>query len=193
MGCSASWCLLCCMDNDFTITGVPHSAGLRENSFIGEAVEMAGQKTNVPHVGIRRQSMEGKHLLSGAKRLLFGLSIPAAAVLLIIYEAGGGTGMTCPFYRMTGLYCPGCGSGRAVRALLEGRIWASFCCNPLLWLLGPPAMACVLREYLRVLFPSLGWKPLILSQRLVIGAAIIVFAFWFLRNLPGFSFLAPSP
>ena len=137
--------------------------------------------------------MERKKPLSGVRWVLFLLSLPAAAVLLAVYEAGGGTGLVCPFYRLTGLYCPGCGSGRAVRALLAGELWESFRYHPLLWLLGPPAIVCVIREYLRMLFPRLGWKPLILGKRLEIACAILIFGFWLLRNLPGFSFLAPGP
>lgn len=137
--------------------------------------------------------MERKSSLSGVKRILFSLTLPIAAMLLAIYEAGGGTGLECGFYRLTGLYCPGCGSGRAVVALLNGRLWASFCYNPLLWILGPPAIVCVIREYVRILFPRLGWKPLLLKRPIVILCLVLVFGFWFLRNLPAFSFLAPGP
>lgn len=137
--------------------------------------------------------MEGKYSRSGWRRTLFLLCLPTAAVLLAIYEAHGGTGLVCRFYRLTGLYCPGCGSGRAVRALLKGQIWVSFCYNPLLWILGPPAFACVIREYIRILFPRLGWKPIMLNRFVVIFCTVLVFGFWLLRNLPAFSFLAPGP
>lgn len=39
--------------------------------------------------------------------------------------------MPCMFHAMTGLYCPGCGGTRAVKALLRGKIWLSFCYHPL--------------------------------------------------------------
>ena len=42
--------------------------------------------------------------------------------------AGGGA---CLFYRVSGLYCPGCGSTRAVMALLHGRFLLSFHENPM--------------------------------------------------------------
>ncbi len=37
----------------------------------------------------------------------------------------------CPFYALTGLYCPGCGGQRAVRALLHGEILLSLSYHPL--------------------------------------------------------------
>lgn len=37
----------------------------------------------------------------------------------------------CPFHRLTGYYCPGCGGTRAVRALFRGHLAASFFYHPL--------------------------------------------------------------
>ena len=36
----------------------------------------------------------------------------------------------CPFYALTGLYCPGCGGQRAVRALFGGRFLESLYYHP---------------------------------------------------------------
>lgn len=41
-----------------------------------------------------------------------------------------GQGFPCLFHFITGLYCPGCGGTRAVRALLHGEILKSFCYHP---------------------------------------------------------------
>ena len=65
----------------------------------------------------------------------------AAAGLLYAYERSGAE-LACPFYRLTGLYCPGCGSGRAVRALLHGHLLQALSYNYLLDLLLVPAL-CV--------------------------------------------------
>lgn len=37
----------------------------------------------------------------------------------------------CPFWRLTGLYCPGCGGTRALRALIKGQIVQSIRIHPL--------------------------------------------------------------
>ena len=42
-----------------------------------------------------------------------------------------GQGFPCLFHLMTGLYCPGCGGTRAVRALLRGDLAMSFQYHPL--------------------------------------------------------------
>ena len=72
------------------------------------------------------------------KRILTALSLPVIAALVYIYEKQGGSGMKCLFHSYTGLYCPGCGSGRAVHALFEGRIAEAVRYNILLPILGTP-------------------------------------------------------
>lgn len=91
----------------------------------------------------------------------------------------------CPFLTLTGLYCPGCGSQRALHALLHGRVGQAaglnllaVLCLPLLavgavdgaraWFSGQPRRAALLYR------PWLGW--------LVAGVAV---GFAVGRNLPG--------
>ena len=52
-------------------------------------------------------------------RVLVGLGAPLLVLLGIRWLLNGG-GLLCLFYETTGLYCPGCGSGRAALALLQG-------------------------------------------------------------------------
>lgn len=130
--------------------------------------------------------------LSRWQRVLLGLSLPAAIALLYVYERVGGSGLKCWFYGLTGLYCPGCGSGRAVHALLQGQVQKAFSYNILLFVLGTPCLAVVLHEYLRLVFPGLRLKAVSFSRPVVILCLALVFGFWILRNLPLFSFLAPG-
>ena len=57
--------------------------------------------------------------------------------------------LPCLFQVFTGLYCPGCGGTRAVKALLKGQIWRSFLYHPVVlyaalvgvWLLGAQVLS----------------------------------------------------
>ena len=126
------------------------------------------------------------------KRICLGLALPACAALVLLYMLLGGVGLKCPFYELTGLYCPGCGSGRAVFSALHGRFAESFRYNPALYILGIPAMAVVLHEYLRLVFPRLKLKPVQIPQGAALGVTLAILVYWIVRNLPTFSFLAPA-
>ncbi len=126
------------------------------------------------------------------KRILLGLALPAGAALVLVYMRLGGTGLTCPVYELTGLYCPGCGSGRAVYSALQGRFAESFRYNPALYILGLPMLYVVLHEYLRLVFPRLGLRPVYFSRRAALGLALALLAWGIVRNLSACSFLAPA-
>lgn len=126
------------------------------------------------------------------KRIGIGLFFPFCAALALLYARYGTHGNLCLFHNLTGLYCPGCGTGRAVSGFLRGRSlrWV-MSCNALLLPLGIPALFVGAHEYLRVVFPSLGFRPVYVSQRTLKILIGIILGFWILRNLPMFAFLAP--
>lgn len=61
---------------------------------------------------------------------LITLGLGLAAVLFFCL-ARMGIGIGCPFHKLTGLQCPGCGNSRAAMALLRLDFGASFAYNPL--------------------------------------------------------------
>ena len=126
------------------------------------------------------------------KRLLIGIGAPAVILLALLNTWLYGNSIDCAFWRITGLYCPGCGSGRELTALLHGRFRELFAYNILFFPLGIPAAGILAHEYLRLVFPRLAWKPVHLPQAAVVGVAALIAAFWILRNVPALSFLAPS-
>lgn len=123
-------------------------------------------------------------------RVLAAIGAPLFVLLGCRWLLNGG-GLYCLFRELTGLYCPGCGSGRAAIALLHGHIPQAVGYNPLLFLLGLPCGALLLWEYLRFVFPGLGLKKPVLPKRTGDVVLALVLGFWILRNLPGFAFLAP--
>ena len=91
----------------------------------------------------------------------------------------------CPFHTLTGWDCPGCGSQRAIHALLHGQFRQAFFHNPLLTLSLPYLSAIVYLEYFggKIRHPRLR-RRLMGRQACVIGFVVIIL-FWIGRNLPG--------
>jgi len=98
----------------------------------------------------------------------------------------------CPFHFFTGLSCPGCGSLRALHAVLHGRLVEAFCCNPLLmaclpmvgtWLAVRVFGALALNRALEVRFPP----------SVSLGVAVGVVVFFIARNVPVDPFTLLSP
>jgi len=99
---------------------------------------------------------------------------------------------TCPFLAITGLYCPGCGTLRALHQLTRGHPLAALDLNPLMMLLLPfvayflasHAMLAVMGRPLRRFFvrPELIWT--------LLG---IILVYWLLRNVPGYPFTLLAP
>jgi hypothetical protein len=99
----------------------------------------------------------------------------------------------CPFYALTRLYCPGCGSQRAFHALLHGHLLQAAGFN-LLAVLALPFVIYSGVVSVGNHFLSRQWKQDIFYKPwfawMVLG---LVLLFWLLRNLPFscFSWMAP--
>ena len=149
------------------------------------------------HVRLFKTVLEADTTTSHSTRLtpnlscvFVGIAAPALILSACRWLLRGG-GLLCWFYELTGLYCPGCGSGRAAIALLRGHVLEAFSHNALLFVLGLPCGTVLAWEYLRFAFPGLGLKKIELpawTARLALG---MIAAFWFLRNVPGLEMLAP--
>lgn len=120
--------------------------------------------------------------------------LAAGLVLLRIYNPATSTLFPpCPLHYLTGWYCPGCGSLRAIHQLLQGNLRTAWAMNPLSMLLFPFLAYGLAREgiaYLRGQ-PS--------PQFEVPGAWIralcaLIVLFGVVRNLPfhPFDLLAPG-
>lgn len=131
------------------------------------------------------------------KRILkIGLLIVIAglAVLFFVLDpANHNIFPRCIFNSVTGYYCPGCGSQRAIHSLLHMDIAGVVSYN----FLFIPAFLLIIYHYLHpVLNRFFGWKlPNIIyfkSTPWIIFGFVLVF--WIMRNLPfyPFSVLAPG-
>jgi hypothetical protein len=106
----------------------------------------------------------------------------ALAVLFFFDPARSPFYPKCMFHVLTGLQCPGCGSLRALHALLHGQVRRAVALNPLLFVGALFGAYLVLRKKLK---PN-GPDPV--ANRFVWwGALILVVLFWIVRNLPAFA------
>ena len=98
----------------------------------------------------------------------------------------------CPFYELTGFNCPGCGSQRALHAILHGDLAAAVNYN-LLFVVSLPFIAAYFGLKLLSIIKGGGMNLYLFDNpKVQMLAVLFVLIFWFVRNLPfpPFNFLA---
>jgi hypothetical protein len=99
----------------------------------------------------------------------------------------------CPFYSLTGLFCPGCGSQRAVSALLHLDILSAMRYNVLLVAALPMMFYSAYASIVNTFGTKKVEQRLFYSVWFIRVIAIVVVAFWILRNLSIHPFHLLSP
>ena len=132
-------------------------------------------------------------IASAPFRILAGIGLPLLVLIgaWILYTFGNP--LICVFYQLTGLYCPGCGSGRASVALLYLDFAAAFGYNLLYVLLLPFIVYYLLKQYIILVF-----RKDVLPMFSIDGLAakivlVVILMFWILRNIPVFPFTLLAP
>jgi Protein of unknown function (DUF2752) len=97
---------------------------------------------------------------------------------------------TCPFYAVSGYYCPGCGSLRMIHALAHGHVGEALGRNALAFVTLP------LLGYLwvRWAMAARSGRPMqvtVFRPGAVIAFSVVMVVFWVVRNLPIGHVLAP--
>ncbi|MGI8718529.1 MAG: DUF2752 domain-containing protein [Lapillicoccus sp.] len=127
-----------------------------------------------------------------------GLVLPAAVVaaasagaayLYAVDPHEPGHYPPCPFLALTGYWCPGCGSARALHALLRGDLGTALVHNP--------ATPLVLGYLLWTFVSWTRWRVTGRARQLAPAwrlhvAWVAIIAFWVLRNVPGWTWLSPQ-
>ena len=125
--------------------------------------------------------------------LLLGLAmLPCLALLYARNPEEEGLYPVCPFYFLTGLHCPGCGTLRSLHQLLNGNVIAALGYNPFSVL----ALPFILYAYFSALLLTTWGKRLpapFIHPAIIWALLAAVLAFWALRNLPVFPFTALAP
>jgi len=91
--------------------------------------------------------------------------------------------LKCPFYTITGFYCPGCGSQRAIAALLHGETGKAIHYNVLL----VASLPFLLYSGVVAVVNTLRKKPVtqyfFYSKTFAFITLGVILAFWILRNI----------
>nr|WP_218908959.1 DUF2752 domain-containing protein [Nocardiopsis sinuspersici] len=119
------------------------------------------------------------------------MGLAGAALLHVVDPNEPGNYPTCPWLLLTGTFCPGCGSMRAVALTTRLDILGAVGMNPLLFVLAPYLLLVYALWFADTLRPRR--RPRRLAPTwFVWGLLTVIMAHWILRNLPWFSFLAPG-
>ena len=119
------------------------------------------------------------------RTLVIALVIAVLLVLGFIYyvldPATSNVFPQCTFLSLTGYKCPGCGSQRAIHALLNGDVKEAFGYNAMLLVAIPWIALCLYAECQRIRRPRLYAR--LNAPLLVWSFLVMVLAWWLLRNI----------
>ena len=121
-------------------------------------------------------------------------AVAVAGVLLRGFDpATAGIFPPCPLHYLTGWYCPGCGSLRAIHELLHGHLWAAWAMNPLTVVL-LPFLAYGLASHVLFEIRGRGLPQLFLPALWIRALCATILLFGIVRNLPfhPFTLLVPG-
>ncbi len=114
--------------------------------------------------------------------LLLAILLAGVSILFFFNPDRCGFYPVCLFHQTTGLFCPGCGSLRALHQLLHGHVGAAFHFNALLVLAMPMLFALALRLVIRR-YRNQPSAITIRPEWLWWGFAVVL-VFGIVRNLP---------
>lgn len=99
----------------------------------------------------------------------------------------------CPWLALTGTYCPGCGTMRAINRLMNFDLAGAIDYNIATVMLVPVVCYMLFTNILPKSFSTLLPELSRIDSRYINGLAFFMIAFWFARNIPfePFNWLAP--
>ena len=98
----------------------------------------------------------------------------------------------CPSLALTGLYCPGCGTLRALHQLTRGHPVAALDLNPLMMLL-VPFIVYFLASHAMLAVTGRSLKKFFVRPALIWTLFGVVLVYWVLRNIPAYPFTLLAP
>lgn len=87
----------------------------------------------------------------------------------------------CPWWLITGTYCPSCGVQRFLHLLLMGRIRDAFYINPFLLISIPYAILAVIGKWYNINGVFCRLNKILYSRNVLIAYSILFFIWWLIR------------
>ena len=130
------------------------------------------------------------------KRLIFVVVFSIITIILYslyIFDPWGSSFYPpCPFHGLTGLYCPGCGSLRALHKLLHFQITGAFDYNPLM-VLSIPFLLYSFFSYMLFIFTGRQFPKVFIPSIYIWILLGIVILFGIFRNITIYPFTMLAP
>ena len=129
------------------------------------------------------------------KKYFISTSVAALLLLYYFFDARKESFFpVCPLWKLTGFYCPGCGSQRAVSALLHGDILSAFSYNLLIPFSIPVIVYGGIAEFQHIFNKEIIKNNFFYKPWFACSVFVIVVLFFILRNIHvyPFSLLAPG-
>jgi predicted membrane protein len=129
------------------------------------------------------------------KRLII-LSAAVIAISLLYFFLDARVGDIfphCPFHTLTGFYCPGCGSQRALSSLLHADFLQAINFNTLLVISLPFLIYAAIVAVVSAFKKQRVKQKIFYSPLFVKTVLVVVVAFWILRNIPRYPFTLLAP
>lgn len=128
-----------------------------------------------------------------AALLLGAAAVFAAGALYLYFHDPYQYPLPCIIKLLTGMYCPGCGAGRACFSILHGKFFDAFCYNPLLVILLPFAGGYIAARGIDWAVTGGNHIDGKISIKLLLAVLIIILVYGILRNIPVFPFSLLAP
>jgi hypothetical protein len=129
------------------------------------------------------------------KLVIIGMGIIVVVGAIIFYFNDPATSSffpPCPFHLITGLWCPGCGSGRALHGLLHGDILHALDLNPLM-VLSLPFLGYAGASRLCLYIRGKGLPRILGGRFWGWFVACVVLVYWVARNIAVYPLTVLAP
>lgn len=126
-------------------------------------------------------------------RIFIGIFVPVVFILLALFLYNYGSPFECVTFKFWGIYCTGCGAGRAGYDLVHLNILNALNHNALFTIFLPFIGYYLLKVYIKIVFRKDILPFFNISVKLGYTLVIVIVLFTITRNIPIFPFTLLAP